>query len=122
MPLTQSFPIETGVDLDFRPASYVADWCATAAAVQNIAGEERREQVHQRIAAGTLRYPVSARMWLTISITARVRRGWRIALPARMGAWNTPSRWTGHWRVGGVGGGDASAISHRGASLLHGFE
>ncbi len=37
--LFRSFPIETGVDLDFRPSSYVADWCATAAAVQNIVGE-----------------------------------------------------------------------------------
>ena len=62
MSSTHSFPIETGVDLDFRPASYVADWCATAAAIQNVVGEERREQLHQRVAAGTLRCPVSARM------------------------------------------------------------
>lgn len=60
--LSRSFPIETGVDLDFRPSSYVADWCATAAAVQNIVGEERRERVHQRMAAGALRAPIPERL------------------------------------------------------------
>ena len=60
--LSRSFPIETGIDLDFRPSSYVADWCATAAAVQNIVGEERRERVHQRLAAGSLRAPMSERL------------------------------------------------------------
>lgn len=60
--LATSFPIDTGVDLDFRPASYVADWCATAAAVQNIVGEERREVVHQRLAAGHEQAPLPPRL------------------------------------------------------------
>ncbi len=60
--LSRSFPIETGIDLDFRPSSYVADWCATAVAVQNIVGEERRERVHQRLATGGLRAPMPERL------------------------------------------------------------
>lgn len=60
--LATSFPIDTGVDLDFRPASYVADWCATAAVVQNIVGEERREVVHQRLAAGHEQSPLPPRL------------------------------------------------------------
>ncbi len=40
-----SFPIRTDVDLDFRPANYVADWCALAAVVQNVTGEARRAAV-----------------------------------------------------------------------------
>ena len=51
--LATSFPIDTGVDLDFRPASYVADWCATAAVVQNIVGEERRARDGERRGART---------------------------------------------------------------------
>jgi hypothetical protein len=42
-----SFPVSTGVDLGFRPDSYVADWCAVAATLQNITGEGRREAVHR---------------------------------------------------------------------------
>lgn len=80
MPLAQSFP--AGVDLDFRPASYVADWCATAAAVQNIVGEERREQVHQRIAAGVLCRPVSVRL-LADHLHRRTRDAWVALDPAR---------------------------------------
>ena len=60
--LSRSFPIETGVDLDFRPSSYIADWSATAAAIQNIVGEERRERVHQRMAAGGLRALIPERL------------------------------------------------------------
>ena len=82
MSSTHSFPIETGVDLDFRPASYVADWCATAAAIQNVVGEERREQLHQRVAAGTLRCPVSARM-LADHLHHRTRKAWVALDPAR---------------------------------------
>lgn len=77
MPLTRSFPIETGVDLDFRPPSYVADWCVTAAAVQNIVGEERRERVHQRLAAGALRKPLARRL-----LTDRLRPSLREKLVA----------------------------------------
>ncbi|MBY0488782.1 MAG: hypothetical protein K2R93_02965 [Gemmatimonadaceae bacterium] len=47
--LYHSFPIHVPVDLHYRPRTYVADWCATAAAVQNIVGEVRREAVHQRL-------------------------------------------------------------------------
>ncbi|GAB1344536.1 hypothetical protein MASR1M101_36630 [Gemmatimonas sp.] len=60
--LSRSFPIETGVDLDFRPSSYIADWSATAAAVLNIVGDERRERVHQRMAAGARRAPILERL------------------------------------------------------------
>lgn len=82
MPLAQSFPIEPGVDLDFRPDSYVADGCATAAAIQNVMGEERLEQLHQRMAVGTLRYAVSARM-LADHLHHRTRMAWVALDPAR---------------------------------------
>ncbi len=47
MPVTlnSSFPIRTDVDLDFAPDTYVADWCALAASVQNVTGEWRRAQL-----------------------------------------------------------------------------
>jgi hypothetical protein len=70
--IAASFPFDTGADLDFRPASYVADWCATAAVVQNIVGEQRREVVHQRLAAGTLRPPLDRRL-LADRLTPSVR-------------------------------------------------
>ena len=73
MPMTRSFPIETGVDLEFRPPSYVADWCVTAAVVQNIVGEERRERVHQRLAAGALRTTLSRRLLADRLDQTRVR-------------------------------------------------
>ncbi len=37
-----SFPIPTTVNLDFRPDTYVADWCPLAAVMQNVPGEHRR--------------------------------------------------------------------------------
>ncbi len=46
--LTSSFPFPTKLDLDFRPDTYVADWCAQAATLQNIAGERRRAEVLRR--------------------------------------------------------------------------
>lgn len=82
MSSTHSFPIETGVDLDLRPASYVADWCATAAAVQNIVGEQRRERVHQRLAAGGLRAPMPERL-LADRLTVRLREKVVALDPAR---------------------------------------
>lgn len=82
MTMTRSFPIETGVDLEFRPASYIADWCTTAAIVQNIVGEERREQVHQRLAAGTLGRQLPDRL-LTDRLHPRIRRTWVALDPAR---------------------------------------
>ena len=44
----RSFPIPVAVDLDFRPDTYVADWCALAAIVQNVTGERRRHEAHTR--------------------------------------------------------------------------
>ncbi len=70
--LSRSFPIETGIDLDYRPSSYIADWCASAAAVQNIVGEERRERVHQRLAAAGIREPMPERL-LADHLTAPLR-------------------------------------------------
>jgi hypothetical protein len=61
-----------GVDLDYRPATYVADWCATAAVVQNIAGEVRREIVHLSLAAGALRAPMPA--WFMADVLSPRRR------------------------------------------------
>jgi len=42
-----SFPIPVAVDLDFRPDTYVADWCALAALVQHVTGEARRAEVYR---------------------------------------------------------------------------
>ena len=80
--LSRSFPIETGVDLDFRPSSYIADWSPTAAAVQNIVGEERRERVHQRMAAGALRAPIPERL-LADHLPRRLREKIVALNPAR---------------------------------------
>lgn len=54
MPLAHwsSQPYEREIDLDFRPESYVADWCVTASIIQNMAGEARRERAFQRLAEG----------------------------------------------------------------------
>lgn len=53
---TSSFPIPVAVDLDFRPDSYVADWCALAAIVQNVTGEERRAVMHRAWLDALLRH------------------------------------------------------------------
>ncbi|MCZ8013961.1 hypothetical protein [Gemmatimonas sp.] len=54
MPLAHwsSHPYEREIDLDFRPESYVADWCVTASIIQNVAGEARRERLFERLASG----------------------------------------------------------------------
>ncbi len=58
MPVTLNswFPIRTGVNLDFAPHSYVADWCAVAATMQNVTGEWRRARL---LAQRPTRGPVS---------------------------------------------------------------
>ncbi len=45
---SSSFPIPVAVDLDFRPDTYVADWCALAATLQNVTGDRRRREAHDR--------------------------------------------------------------------------
>jgi hypothetical protein len=80
--LTTSFPFDTGVELGFRPASYVADWCPTAAAVQNIVGEERREMVHQHLAAGPLRAPLPPSL-LDDHLPPALREDWVALDPVR---------------------------------------
>jgi hypothetical protein len=47
---TSSFPIPVAVDLDFRPDTNVADWCALAAMMQNVTGEWRRHELQAHFA------------------------------------------------------------------------
>ena len=42
---SSSFPIPVAVNLDFRPDTYLADWCVPAALVQNVTGEARRAEL-----------------------------------------------------------------------------
>ncbi len=43
--MSSSFPDKTAVNLRFRPHTYVAEWCCTAASVQNVTGEWRRRRL-----------------------------------------------------------------------------
>lgn len=58
---TSSFPIPVAVDLDFRPDTYVADWCALAAIVQNVTGERRGAEALRAQRFGTRDSAVAGR-------------------------------------------------------------
>lgn len=73
----------TGVNMGYRPPHYVADWCPTAAIVQDIVGDARREWVHQRLAAGPLRPPVDRRL-LASHLTPALRERVVARDPARL--------------------------------------
>jgi hypothetical protein len=75
--------VHTGVNLGYRPPHHVADWCPTAAIVQDIVGEARREWVHQRLAAGALRTPVDRRL-LASHLTPALRERLVARDPARL--------------------------------------
>jgi hypothetical protein len=49
---SSSFPIPVAVDLDFRPDTYVADWCVPASLVQNVTGEARRAELLRACTGG----------------------------------------------------------------------
>jgi hypothetical protein len=57
---SSSFPIPVAVNLEYRPDTYLADWCVPAALVQNVTGEARRAELFRactggaRVQGGTL--------------------------------------------------------------------